>query len=103
MLNTEQIKMPQSKLQKTDSYQPVVAFFFSSSSFLLLPAVLCSFLIVCLTRSACTKKVNRHGAYNSVVIVAAFAVLARGTRGGCVSRAGEQIPAEQGTSVGMND
>lgn len=28
------------------------------------------FLIVCLTRSACTKKVNRHGAYNSVVIVA---------------------------------
>ena len=27
MLDTEQIKMPQSKLQKTDYYQPVVALF----------------------------------------------------------------------------
>lgn len=56
MLNTEQIKMPQSKLQNT-GYQPVEALFFP-----LLPAVVVvvvvQFLIVCsstLARSVCTK------------------------------------------------
>lgn len=34
------------------------------------------FFIICPTRSASTKKVNKHGAYNSAVIVAGFAVLA---------------------------
>lgn len=50
MLNTEQIKMPQSKLQNT-GYQPVEALV------PLLPAVV-QFLIVCggaLARSVCTK------------------------------------------------
>lgn len=70
MLNTEQIKSPQAKLQKTDSYQPVVAFL---SSFI--ASCVVQFLNVCLTRSACTKKVNRHGAYNSVVTVAGFGIL----------------------------
>lgn len=87
--------MPQSKLQKTDSYQPVVAFFFP-----FIASCVVQFLIVCLTRSACTKKVNRHGAYNSVVIVAGFANLTRHSR--CVV-CGKQVPVEQGTSVGMND
>lgn len=62
--------MPQSKLQKTDLYQPVVAFFPFIASCVVQ-------FLVCLTRSAFTKKVNRHGAYNSVVIVAGFAILAR--------------------------
>lgn len=65
MLNTEQIKMPQSKLQKTDSYQTLVALFLYCQLFVV------QFLIVCsstLTRSLCTKS-NRIGAYNSVVFI----------------------------------
>lgn len=99
MLNTEQIKMPQSKLQKTDSYQPVVAFF---SPFI--ASCVVQFLNVCLTRSACTKKVNRHGAYNSVVIIAGFGILTRepGSYRQLCS-VWNQIPVYQGTLVGMND
>lgn len=49
--------MPQSKLQKTDSYQPVVALSFIASCVV----VVVQFLIVCsvtLTKSVCTKKVT---------------------------------------------
>lgn len=81
MLNTEQIKMPQSKLQNT-GYQPVEALFFLYCQLLLL----CSFSLSAAPPSPdqCVQKVNRDGAYNSVVSIAGFGTLAHkpGSAGG---------------------
>lgn len=102
MLNTEQINSPQAKLQKTDSDQPVVASFFFYPPFI--ASCVVQFLNVCLTRSACTKKVNRHGAYNSVVTAAGFGALTPRPGSRCrLCSVWTRIPVYQGTLVGMND
>lgn len=94
--------MPQSKRQKTDSYQPVVALSFIAS------CVVVQFLIVCsftLAPSVCTKS-NRNGAYNSVVLIAGFGILAHkpGSTDRCVSCGSKsRFTIYQGTLVGMND
>lgn len=91
MLNTEQIKMPQSKLQNT-GYQPVEALFFLYCQLLLL----CSFSLSAAPPSPdqCVQKVNRNDAYNSVISIAGFGTLAHkpgstGDRVGAGGRGGD--------------
>lgn len=97
--------MPQSKLQKTDSYQPVVALF------PLLPAVLlCSFSLSAASPSLdqCVQKSNRNGAYYQRRIdrgVCKFSHInpAPPRTGVFYAEANPDLPFYQGTLVGMND
>lgn len=102
MLNTEQIKSPQAKTPENRFGSASCSFLFFSPPFI--ASCVVQFLNVCLTKSACTKKVNRHGAYNSVVTAAGFGALTPRPGSCCrLCSVWTRIPVYQGTLVGMND